>query len=79
MNARAQTLQVLQQQIEQHTKMRVLLEQIARMTTPLDGFHGTVEEASEVMAALDDDRLCCDAEALYDIIRAARTILGEVK
>ena len=79
MNAHDQTLQDLQQQIEQHTKTRVLLEQIARMTTPLDGFHGTVEEASEVMAYLDDDRLCGDAEALYDIIRAARTILGEVK
>jgi len=78
MNAHDQTLQDLQQQIEQHTKMRVLIEQIARMDTPLDGFHGTVEEASEVMAYLDDDRLC-DAEALYDIIRAARTILGEVK
>jgi hypothetical protein len=43
------------------------------MDTPTDGVTDE-EKADDIMADLDDERLCSDAGALYELIREARAL-----
>lgn len=50
-----------------------IIEMLARMTTPTDGVTD-MNKQSEILADLDDQTLCDDANTLYDLIRQAREI-----
>jgi hypothetical protein len=50
-----------------------IIATLARMDTPTDGITDQ-NQADEIMADLDDERLCSDASALYALIRAARKL-----
>lgn len=63
-----------------HEKARLFVEgacklvsTLARMDTPTDGVEDE-EKADDIMADLDDERLCSDASALYALIREAREL-----
>jgi hypothetical protein len=63
-----------------HEKARLFVEgacklvsTLARMDTPTDGVTDE-EKAHDIMADLDDERLCSDAGALYELIREARAL-----
>ncbi|ARQ95246.1 hypothetical protein [Bradyrhizobium phage BDU-MI-1] len=63
-----------------HEKARIFVEgacklvsQLARMDTPTDGVDDE-DKADDIMADLDDERLCSDATALYEMIREARRL-----
>lgn len=53
--------------------LRKLAEPLLRMDTPTDGVKDE-EKAEDIMAELDDERLCSDASALYELIREARQL-----
>jgi hypothetical protein len=55
-------------------RMTEIIATLARMDTPTDGITDQ-DQADEIMADLDDERLCSDASALYELIRAARKLL----
>jgi ABC-type oligopeptide transport system substrate-binding subunit len=55
-----------------------LVGTLARMTTPTDGVTDQ-EEVEGIMADLDDETLCSDATALYEMIRKARKIVNGEK
>ncbi|MCS3890522.1 hypothetical protein [Bradyrhizobium elkanii] len=50
-----------------------MLSQLSRMDTPTDKARNA-EHAEDIMADLDDERLCSDASALYALIRKAREL-----
>jgi hypothetical protein len=63
-----------------HEKARLFVEgacklvsTLARMDTPTDGVEDE-EKRDDIMADLDDERLCSDASALYALIREAREL-----
>jgi hypothetical protein len=63
-----------------HEKARLFVEgacklvsTLARMDTPTDGVEDE-EKRDDIMAELDDERLCSDASALYELIREARAL-----
>jgi spore cortex formation protein SpoVR/YcgB (stage V sporulation) len=58
----------------QQDEMAKLVEMLARMDTPTDGVTDE-DQADDIMADLDDETLCSDANALYELIEAARAIL----
>lgn len=53
--------------------LRKLAEPMSRMDTPTDGVMDEAK-AEDIMADLDDERLCSDASAFYQLIREARQI-----
>jgi hypothetical protein len=63
-----------------HEKARLFVEgacklvsTLARMDTPTDGVEDE-EKRDDIMADLDDERLCSNASALYELIREARRL-----
>jgi hypothetical protein len=58
----------------QQTEMQKLIQTLARMDLPTDNITDE-DEADDIMADLDEERLSSDANALYDMILAARGIL----
>jgi hypothetical protein len=63
-----------------HEKARLFVEgacklvsTLARMDTPTDGVKNE-EKRDDIMADLDDERLCSDSSALYQLIREARAL-----
>ena len=67
-------LEALNMTFNQQTEMQKLIETIARMDTPIDGVTDE-ETADNILANRDDEQLCSDADALYELILAARGIL----
>jgi hypothetical protein len=67
-----------------HEKARLFVEgacklvsTLSRMDTPTDGVEDE-EKAEDIMADLDDERLCSDVTAFYEIIREARKLAGKI-
>ena len=54
--------------------MESIIRTLANMDTPTDGVTDQ-EQADDIMADLDDERLCSDASALYALIRQARELV----
>ena len=50
-----------------------MVEQLARLTTPTDDVIDQ-EAADDIMADLDDETLCSDSSALYELVRQARAL-----
>ena len=66
-----------------HEKARLFVEgacklvsQLSRMDTPTDCVEDE-EKRDDIMADLDDERLCSDVTAFYEIIREARQLAGK--
>jgi hypothetical protein len=53
--------------------LREIVSPLSRMDTPTDKAKNE-DHAEEILADLDDERLCSDSSALYELIREARKL-----